>query len=504
MTMARSVPAKFVLALISTCFLGQAASQAAEDWNRWAKEELEKTLKLEKLNTNIAKNVIVFLGDGFGISTLTSARIYKGQLEGKTGEEDSLTLETLPRSCLLKTYNTDHQVADSAGTATALLSGVKTKRGVIGVDDSVIKSNCSSTKAAEIDSIFDMALRQGKAAGIVSTARITHASPASVYAHSADREWEYSADEGCVDIAAQLVERATDFKVVLGGGRRAFMTNATEDPEDSSLKGRRTDGRDLISEWKGNLSDGFSAEYVWNKTHFDAVDPKSTDYLFGLFEYGHMEYESNRVNDTAGEPSLAEMVEKSIRMLSKNHKGFFLFVEGGRIDHAHHDNRAYDALVDAIAFDDAVKKGLEMIHRKDTLVIVTSDHGHVNTINGYPKRGNPILGKSGEIATDGLPYTTISYTNGPNGLAIQESFRMNGNRPNITDVDTEAPDYLQETLVYRAWELMVARMFPSTLTDLTLTCFKTSTSRITSLTSSSTPLVSGNTKRTANPEIKSQ
>ncbi|XP_070573604.1 alkaline phosphatase, tissue-nonspecific isozyme-like [Ptychodera flava] len=231
------------------------------------------------------------------------------------------------------------------------------------------------------------------------------------------------------------------------------MTNTTEDPEHSSLTGLRTDGRDLVSEWR-NLPafDGLRAEYVWKKDDFDAADPESTDYLFGLFEHSHMQYETDRTNDVAGEPGLAEMVEKAILMLSKNDEGFFLFVEGGRIDHAHHDTLAYKALVDTLAFDDAVKTALEMTDTEDTLVIVTADHSHVNTINGNPKRGNPILGKTGDIALDDLPYTTIMYTNGPSGKEVMESFTNNGTRPNITDVDTEAPDYLQQALIPLQWE----------------------------------------------------
>ncbi|XP_070542094.1 alkaline phosphatase-like [Ptychodera flava] len=423
-------------------------SQDAAHWNKVARDDLERALELETVNKNTAKNVIVFLGDGMGVPTITSARIYKGQLDGQSGEETSLTFESLPRTALIKNYNTDQQVPDSSGTATAILTGVKTKHGVVGVDDSVITGDCSSGKTAEVDSVFDIAIREGKAAGIVTTTRITHASPASVYAHAADRDWELAAEDDCVDIAAQLVARAADFQVVLGGGRRAFLTTEMVDPEDNSTYGEREDGRDLISEWKDNVPDGMNGHYVWNKTEFDAIDPEKTDYLFGLFEWNHMNYEANRADDKAGEPSLLEMTEKAIKMLSKNEKGFFLFVEGGRIDHAHHFNWAYGALNDAVMFDSAVEKALGMVDTdEDTLLIVTADHSHVNTISGYPKRGNPILGKTGELADDGLPYTTLNYANGPLAPRVQESFQQTGDRPNITDVDTESRDYQQDALI---------------------------------------------------------
>ncbi|XP_077988500.1 alkaline phosphatase-like [Glandiceps talaboti] len=443
----------YILAVICSCsFFDDSLSQPAEDWNEWAKIDLERALDLEVLNTNIAKNVIVFLGDGMGIPTMTAARIYKGQLEGNPGEEAVLAFESLPRSALIKTYNTDYQVPDSSGTATAILSGIKTKSGVVGVDDSALRYDCDSTKGAEIDSVFKIASIAGKSAGIISTARITHASPASVYSHCADRDWESSAGGDCADIAAQLIEHCTDYQVVLGGGRREFMTNDIADPEYPASMGRRTDGRDLLAEWQDKIPENMVGTYVWKKDDFDAVDPHETDYLFGLFEPSHMQYEADRDDDTAGEPSLTEMVEKAILMLKSNEKGFFLFVEAGRIDHAHHDTRAYGALTDTLAFDDSIAKALEMTDTKDTLTIVTADHGHVVSISGYPVRGNPILGPSGDIADDGLPYTTLGYANGPSAVEVTQSIVDTGYRQNITGTDTENEDYLQQSLVNLQWE----------------------------------------------------
>ena len=124
-----------------------------------------------------------------------------------------------------------------------------------------------------------------------------------------------------------------------------------------------------------------------------------------------MKYEADRANDTGGEPSISEMTRKAIELLQKNPKGFYLMVEGGRIDHAHHAGNAYRALTDTIAMAEAVKVALEMTDDKETLVIVTADHSHTMTIAGYPSRGNPILGKAdtglgligvSPVATDAL------------------------------------------------------------------------------------------------------
>src|SRR5690606_13375103 len=132
----------------------------------------------------------------------------------------------------------------------------------------------------------------------------------------------------------------------------------------------------------------------------------------------HMRYNADRELDAAGEPTLAEMTEKAIKVLQKNPNGFYLMVEAGRIDHAHHAGNAYRALDDTIALSEAVAMAKALTNDEDTLIIVTADHSHVFTIGGYPDRGNPILGKSavnGVPQRDalGLPYTTLSYANGP-------------------------------------------------------------------------------------------
>ncbi len=114
-------------------------------------------------------------------------------------------------------------------------------------------------------------------------------------------------------------------------------------------------------------------------------------------------------------------------------------VEAGRIDHAHHAGNAYRALEDTIALDAAVKAAFDKVDPEETLIIVTADHGHVFTMAGYPERNNPILGLTGEAADDGKPYTTLGYMNGPGAVA--------GERPDLSEVDTQAPDFLQQALV---------------------------------------------------------
>jgi alkaline phosphatase len=160
-----------------------------------------------------AKNVILFVGDGMGITTVTAARILEGQRRGESGEENLLAFERLPFTALLKTYTTDQQVPDSAGTITAMLSGVKTKTGVLGVDERVVRGDYTTVLPTAVISLVEEAEARGLATGIVTTTTVTHATPAGCYAHVAHRDWEDDSKlpdaaraAGFGDIARQLVE----------------------------------------------------------------------------------------------------------------------------------------------------------------------------------------------------------------------------------------------------------------------------------------------------------
>ncbi|XP_033642112.1 alkaline phosphatase, tissue-nonspecific isozyme-like [Asterias rubens] len=388
-----------------------------------------------------------------GIPTVTAARILKGQQAGNTGEETVLAWEDFPHAALSKTYNTNAQGADSAGTATAFFCGVKTKSGVIGVDDQVIRSDCKSGLNASVDSIMIDAQKAGKATGFISTARVTHATPACLYAHSPNRNWENDADippeeaaYGCTDIAQQLITLGKNTKVILGGGRAEMTPNDVADVEYPTRNGSRQDGRNLIDEWLES-KDSESSSYVWNLDQFNAVDPENTEYLLGLFERSHMQFEVDRKDDAGGEPSVAEMVEKAIKILEKDKDGFFLMVEGGRIDHAHHDGNAAIALTETIAFEEGLIKALELTSDEDTLYIVTADHSHVMSMGGYPSRGNPILGLYDLAdAADGMPYTTLSYANGPGGIQEQTSYQTTGRRRNLTEANFDDPTFFHSAI----------------------------------------------------------
>ncbi len=411
-----------------------------------------------------ARNVILFVGDGMGISTVTAARIYIGQSLGLDGESYRLAMETLPFTALSKTYSHDYQVSDSAATATAMTTGLKTRSGFLGVSSEGRFGNCASIAGNETETLFELAARAGLATGLVSTARITHATPASAYAKLPQRNWEADSDmrgassDTCKDIARQLLEWPEgEFDIILGGGRAKFLPREMQDPEYDALTGERGDGRDLMAEWRSRSAEHLT---IHDRAGFDAVDFASGVKVLGLFEPSHMQYELDREQDRGGEPSIEEMTRAAITRLSQDTDGYILMVEGGRIDHAHHGGNAIRALEDTLAFDAAIAAALEMTNPEETLIIVTADHSHSLTINGYPQRGNPILGivtsgasaEGGSLGSDGLPYTTLAYANGPG--ACRETGRDAQDQPvyacgryDLTGVDTMAPDFRQQALV---------------------------------------------------------
>lgn len=411
-------------------------------WTQRAQSYVQSKLN-SKLNTNKAKNVIFFIGDGMSIATVAAARMYTGK------EENELSFEQFPHYGLAQTYCVDKQVADSACSAVAFLAGVKTNNRLLGLNANVLSRQCVVNEADHVDSIIAWAQNSKKATGIVTTTRITHATPGGAYAHVAHRDWENNGaissacrnTPGVTDIAHQMVynKEAMNLKVILGGGRRHFRNSTVYDEE--GYLGARTDGRDLINEWLEERNKQGTAKYVSHKQQLDEIDIHSTDFLLGLFEDDHCLYHLDVLNDHLAhqEPSLTDMTVKALKMLQKEENGYFLFVEGGRIDHAHHGTRPQRALEETKELARAVDMVRKMTDVEDTLIVVSADHSHVMTYNGYPDRGTNILGLAEVSLEDGLPYQTLSYSNGP-GYAT--TFEGDTNtRVNLLNVDLKNPSH---------------------------------------------------------------
>ena len=390
----------------------------------------------ESAESATARNVILFVGDGMGVSTVTAGRIFVGQEQGKLGEEHVLSFEDFDNVALIKTYNTNAQVPDSAGTATAIMSGYKTTIGTVNVEPGQQLQGCGDIPAKP--TLSDIAAGAGKSVGIISTARITHATPAAMFGHADNRGWEADKDipeeataQGCVSLSAQLVAPDTPVNLALGGGIKEFS-------------------EEQLLSW-----DNQGADHVLVKTgaEFKNLNAGDAQDVLGLFTPSHLTFEADR--DPAAEPSLAEMTSFAIRNLSaRDTDGFVLMVEAGRIDHAHHGGNAFRALKDFQAFDEAIQTAVDETG-DDTLILVTADHSHVFTIAGYPKRGNPILGlvspsdyvaeqmdddKRYIPAKDGKPYTTLGYHNGGGDVRTPET-------PALTDNQVQAKDYRQQVAV---------------------------------------------------------
>ncbi|MNQ42616.1 Alkaline phosphatase precursor [compost metagenome] len=394
---------------------------------------------LSQAQASDAKNVILFIGDGMGPSVLTATRLFK------VGEEGNLEIMSLPRSARIKTFSHDAQTTDSAPSMAAYTTGVKMNNEVIAMssDTKAVApskdangnkgiNNCTGDNGTPVPTILELAKAAGKSVGAVTTTELTHATPAATYAHICHRDAAYA-------IAEQAVPGGAGFNAALGDGVDVLMGGGANHwtPYSASNKGGRADGRDLTAELGAQ---GY--QYVTTQSDLAKIESGK---VLGLFSAkSHLDYELDRVAKGAAntQPSLSEMTAKAIDLLSQNSQGYFLMVEGGRIDHALHATNAKRSLTDAVALDEAVKTALGKVDLADTLVVVTADHDHTMTINGYAAKGNPVLDlvKNSDGSTqhdvDGKPFTTLVFGNGPNRADV---------RPTLTSDQVMADDYLQET-----------------------------------------------------------
>ncbi|CAM6031706.1 unnamed protein product, partial [Sphagnum compactum] len=422
---------------------------SSEYWYKNAENIIKQKLET-KLNTNDAKNIIFFIGDGLDFQTIAATRMYLG------GEETELSFEKFPYFGISATYCVNRKVADSACSATAYLTGVKSNYGTIGLTAAVKRYDCEAglNTSTHTESIARWAQLQGKATGFVTTTRVTHASPAGIYANTANRYWENDVEvkkNKCDptkvnDITQQLLYSPTgqNLNVIMGGGRRMFLDKSMKDEENQ--KGSRNDGKNYIQTWKDiQASKNRNYEYVWNSTGLKGIDYKKTDYLMGLFETDHCYYNLDIKNEKLNEePTLTEMVEAAIKVLQKSKDGFFLFVEGGRIDTAHHDAFVKRALEDTAEMARAVEKSIELTNEKDTLIVVSADHSHTLMYNGYAPRGSNVLGIADKDASDGLPYLTLSYANGP---GYHNTYEETGGRKDPRTQDLDDPSFRSHATV---------------------------------------------------------
>ncbi len=296
---------------------------------------------------NAPKYVFYFIGDGLGAAQRQLAEFYKQEVS--EDKNTKLLMNTFPIAGINTTHSSDSLVTDSAAAGTALATGHKTNNGVISL----------KPDGTEVKSLIELAEEQGMATGIITTTRLTHATPAVFASHNESRNDENG-------IAADFVDSGVEF--FAGGGNRHFV------PQDWAWgKSKREDDRNILAEF---AQEGYKVfESADESEAFRQYSPKARDKVIATLSTSHLPYEVDRkqTNDT---PSLAEITEKGIDVLSTYNKGFFLMVEGGRIDHACHANDAAGSIHDTLAFDAAIAEAMEFYeaHPNETLIVVVGDH----------------------------------------------------------------------------------------------------------------------------------
>ncbi|HPT83849.1 MAG TPA: alkaline phosphatase [Limnochordia bacterium] len=296
------------------------------------------------------KNVILLIGDGMGINQITAARLSLAE-----GAYAVLNLDTMPYTGFSINFAANNLVTDSAAAATALATGFRTDTGRLGT--------LPDGTAAE--SIMLKAKERGLSIGLVATVKVTDATPAAFLVNADHRAFER-------DIAAAILEAGPD--VLLGGGADAFGINPfTKKPKSNAL---------ILKA----LEQGYT--FVADRDGLLELDITPEMKLIGLFIGGDLSFELTRLPT---EPSLLEMTGRALELVSQNPQGFFLLVEGSRIDRAGHTNSLKELVGEVLMFDQVVGLALDFARENpDTLVVVTADHetGGLTITGGDPAGEN--------------------------------------------------------------------------------------------------------------------
>ncbi len=293
-----------------------------------------------------AKNIIFLVSDGMSVGTLTMANLFLQRKEGRNSHWMQLYSDNLVRRALMDTASASSFVTDSAAASSSWGGGVRVKNGSLNVnaDGSFNKPVLQKFKAA------------GKSVGCVTSVPVAHATPAGFCVNNNKRG-------DMQQIAADYLKLR--FDVMMGGGTELFSAN------------KRADKRDLFKEF---ADAGFAV--VKNRNQMLNIKSVNTKPVLGIFNTTSIPYALDRENDAELKertPTLAEMSKAAISHLSKNKKGFVLQIEGGKVDWAAHANDAGALIYDQVAFDDAIKVAMDFAKtNKDTLVVITTDHGNAN------------------------------------------------------------------------------------------------------------------------------
>ena len=339
-------------------------------------------------STGRATSVILLVGDGMGPSVVGLARDYARAVENrrlwleKAISDGGLALVQVPALGTL--------VTDSAAAATAMATGRRTVNGTISL----------GSEAEPLTTILELARRDSRGTGLVTTTRLTHATPAAFAAHVADREAEN-------EIAKHMLASGAD--VMLGGGLRHWIPANAIASDFAAYKGKskREDKANLVEKAK-------DIGYTFVTDGKELAAASGADKLLGLFSNSHMSYVLDRQpDDETNEPSLVEMTKAALDVLSENENGFFLLVEGGRIDHAAHTNDVASMIADTLEFDEAVGAAMKFAKRHGrTTVFVTADHvtgGPFLSARYSDKTGDTVYPRKSDLETIAEQDASFEY-----------------------------------------------------------------------------------------------
>lgn len=325
--------------------------------------------------------IILFTGEGLVSTRLASARLYDG------GADHRLAIENLPNLALITTHAADYAVPDAAAAAGALACGLKLNHRALGVDPA----------GKRVETLCELARRGGRALGLVTTGSLTDPAPAAFYAHLADAR-----DRDAV--AVQLADRAAEgfFDVILGGGSGDFLPD--------TRGGHRRDGRDLAAEMPAR--GGYTA--LRGNADLQSVQAWRGPRLLGFFAPDAFKFHDQLEAGDAQQPTLADMVLRSVEVLQRKRGGYLLVVDAGLIGRASARNEGERALQELLELDHAVGVALQYAGPKTLVVVAGGESTGGMSLNGYPLRqdhGVALLGMN----ANGLP--SMTWATGPNGPA---------------------------------------------------------------------------------------
>nr|CUU99627.1 alkaline phosphatase [Hymenolepis microstoma] len=306
-------------------------------WLKQAKERFAKDCKMfsSLRSAPHAKNVIMLLGDGMGMPTISASRFYIAEMEGRNGSAVFHPFEEWEFNTMARTYDLETSVTDSASSANAYLTGSKTRTGMIGIDGNLNVKQCGKWDSKYFThSVLEAAYKAGKATGVITNTRITHASPSGTYAHVTFRDMENDAkikefcpteykEMYCQDIACQLIQDHQYINVIVGGGKKNFYPAPEKPKADDATVGVRLDGRNLIEEWEKNKTEkGKKFCFVGKPENLSTCNPSEVDYMLALPYDDHMPYTHDI---PLNEPNLLDYVDGGgIRFVRKEQSTFLI------------------------------------------------------------------------------------------------------------------------------------------------------------------------------------